>query len=139
MKQNRFRWILIPAFFMMASPGIADSVYPPVDVLLQSQTTVIGQQVKYPDGSAQITAAIVTMKSGLLTGWHRHEAPLTAYILEGELTVDYGDNGKRVYRKGDTLIEALGSRHNGQNTGEGIARILVVFSGAVGTPNTVSE
>lgn len=79
------------------------------------------------------------MEQGQVTGWHRHQAPLTARILEGELTVDYGVNGVRVYREGDTLVEALGSRHNGKNTGVGKVRILVVFSGAVGTANTVSE
>jgi len=122
-----------------ACAGYAETSYPPVDVLLQSETTIIGQQIVYPEGPAQITAAIVTMQPGQVTGWHRHDAPLTAHMLEGELTVDYGDDGKRVYRKGDTLIEALGSRHNGENTGDGIARIFVVFSGAVGIPNTVSE
>lgn len=123
----------------LASAGYAETSYPPVDVLLQSETTIIGQQIVYPAGQSQITAAIVTMQPGQVTGWHRHEAPLTAHMLEGELTVDYGDDGTRVYREGDTLIEALGSRHNGENTGDGIARILVVFSGAVGIPNTVSE
>jgi len=123
----------------LASASYAENSYPPVDVLLQTETTIIGQQIVYPDGAAQITAAIVTMQPGQVTGWHRHEAPLTAHMLEGELTIDYGEDGKRVYREGDTLIEALGSRHNGENTGVGIARIFVVFSGAVGTLNTVSE
>lgn len=124
---------------VLASAGHAETSYPPVDVLLQSETTIIGQQIVYPDGPAQITVAIVTIQPGQVTGWHRHEAPLTAHMLEGELTVDYGDDGTRVYREGDTLIEALGSLHNGENTGDGIARIFVVFSGAVGTANTVTE
>ena len=42
--------------------------------------------------------------------------------LEGELTVDYGDKGKHVYRAGDALLEAINVRHNGQNTGSGPAR-----------------
>ena len=131
--------MILSASTAFATSGYADTSYPPVDVLLQSETTIIGQQIVYPEGPAQITAAIVTMQPGQVTGWHRHEAPLTAHMLEGELTVDYGGDGKRVYREGDTLIEALGSRHNGENTGNGIARIFVVFSGAVGVPNTVSE
>lgn len=125
----------------LAVPGLAsaETRYSNVDVLLQSKTTVIGEDIMYPDGPAQITAAIVSIGEGQATGWHHHEAPLTAHILEGELTVDYGENGKRVYQEGDTLIEALGSRHNGKNTGNGVAKVLVVFSGAVGTSNTVSE
>ena len=135
---TRLCWAFYAAA-MTASAVYADTDYPPVEVLLQTETTVIGQQIVYPEGPAQITAAIVTMEPGQVTGWHRHEAPLTAHMLEGELTVDYGEDGTRVYREGDTLIEALGSRHNGENTGDGIARIFVVFSGAVGIPNTVSE
>lgn len=129
----------LAAAALVANSGSAETSYPPVEVLLQSETTVIGQEIVYPEGPAQITVAIVTMEQGKTTGWHRHDAPLTAHILEGELTVDYGEDGQRVYRKGDTLVEALGSRHNGKNTGDGVARILVVFAGAVGTPNTVSE
>ncbi len=129
--------LAVAASIAIAGAVHAETAYPPVDVLLQSETTIIGQPIVYPDGPAQITAAIVTMESGQATGWHRHEAPLTAHMLEGELTVDYGPDGTRVYREGDTLVEALDSSHNGKNTGEGIARIFVVFSGAVGTPNTV--
>lgn len=136
---NTFFTTVIGAAAAWACAGYAETSYPPVDVLLQSETTIIGQQIVYPDGPAQITAAIVTMQPGQVTGWHRHEVPLTGHMLEGELTVDYGEDGIRVYREGDTLIEALGSRHNGENTGDGIARIFVVFSGAVGIPNTVSE
>jgi quercetin dioxygenase-like cupin family protein len=59
------------------------------------------------------------------------------YMLEGEITVDYGAEGRRVYRKGDALIEAIDLAHNGRNTGAGLARILAVFMGAEGVPNTV--
>lgn len=137
--QSMISKLAVTVTVVLASAASARTSYPPVDVLHQSETTVIGQQIVYPKGAAQITVAIVTMEQGQVTGWHRHLAPETAQILEGELTVDYGPAGKRVYRKGDTLVEALGSRHNGENTGSGIARILVVFSGAVGTPNTVSD
>lgn len=129
----------VPVLALLAAPALAQDSYPPVELLLQTETTVIGQPIVYPQGPAQITVAIVTMQAGQQTGWHLHEAPLAAHILEGELTVDYGADGTRVYRKGDTLVEALGSRHQGTNTGADIARIFAVFAGAAGTPNTVSE
>ncbi|MGR3802089.1 cupin domain-containing protein [Marinibacterium profundimaris] len=117
----------------------ADDSYPPLDVLLQTTTTILGQPIAYPGGQAQITAAIVTMQPGQKTGWHDHDAPLFAYILEGEITVDYGPHGTKTYRTGDALVEALGSRHNGENTGDAPMRLLAVFAGAEGTPNTVPE
>lgn len=138
-KYNMKSWLALSLFTFISCPALSESNYPPVDVLLQSPTTVIGQKIVYPEGAAQITALIVTMESGQTTGWHKHEAPLTAHILQGELTVDYGAAGTRIYTKGDTFVEALGSEHNGQNTGKGLARIFVVFSGAIGTHNTVAN
>ncbi|WP_159090032.1 cupin domain-containing protein [Ruegeria sp. Alg231-54] len=62
---------------------------------MQTDKSVIGEPLEYPDGTPQITMAIVTMQPGQKTGWHRHEVPLAAYMLEGEITVDYGDAGTK--------------------------------------------
>ncbi|WP_121063914.1 cupin domain-containing protein [Chachezhania antarctica] len=122
-----------------ADAAVADSEYPPLEMLLQTDKTVIGQPFEYPSGTAQITAAIVTMAPGESTGWHVHDAPLFAHILQGEITVDYGPDGPRVYKTGDSIVEAFKTRHNGTNTGAVPVRILAVFAGVEGVPNTVSE
>lgn len=122
-----------------AGVALGRASYPPLDVLLQTSTTVIGQPIAYPSGTPMVTAAIVTMVPGQETGWHQHEVPLFAWMLEGELTVDYGAAGVKVYRKGDALVEALKSRHNGRNTGTGDVRLLAVFIGAEGAANTLAE
>jgi quercetin dioxygenase-like cupin family protein len=106
--------------------------------LISTGKTVLGQTFSYPAGApAKVTAAIVTMLPGEQTGWHKHDVPMFGYILEGEITVDYGAAGTRVYRKGDALMEAIDVAHDGRNTGAGNARILAVFMGADGVPNTV--
>lgn len=107
-----------------------------VDVLVSRSQTVIGQPFAYPQGTAMITGAIITMEPGNSTGWHRHNAPLFGFMLEGEITVDYGPEGLRTYRVGDGFVEAFGTYHNGTNSGDGVARILAVFAGADGVPNT---
>jgi len=63
--------------------------------------------------------------------------PLFGYILEGDLTVDYGPKGQRIYREGDGLAEAMNEPHNGRNTGQGPVRILAVFIGTEGAQETV--
>jgi quercetin dioxygenase-like cupin family protein len=109
-----------------------------VTPLLSTGMTVLGQPFSYPtQAPAKVTAAIVAMQPGAETGWHEHDVPLFGYMLEGELTVDYGVKGTRVYRKGDALMEAIDFPHNGRNTGSGVARILAVFIGADGVPDTV--
>lgn len=106
--------------------------------LLSTSDTVVGQPIVYPSSApAKVTSAIVTMLPGEETDWHKHEIPMFGYILEGEVTVDYGSKGTRVYRKGDAVMEAIDWPHNGRNTGTVPARILGVFMGADGVPNTV--
>lgn len=112
--------------------------YPAQD-LLATSTTVVGEPIRYPAGPARITASIVTVKPGADTPFHRHPAPLVAYILSGELTVDYGEHGRRIYRKGDALVEAMDVRHRGMNFGTETVSLFAVYIGAEGTANVALE
>ena len=106
--------------------------------LLSTDTTIVGETLHYPtNGPAHVTAAIVTLAPGAKTVLHRHGVPLFAYILEGEITVDYGDRGKRTYRAGDALMEAMDVAHFGADAGPQPVRILTVFIGAEGAPADV--
>lgn len=106
--------------------------------LISSGETVVGETIVYPTGApAKVTAEIVTLQPGEATGLHIHGIPLLGYMLEGELTVDYGAKGKHVYRAGDALLEAIDVPHDGVNTGTGVMRILAVFMGAEGLPTSV--
>jgi quercetin dioxygenase-like cupin family protein len=118
--------------------SLAREPAPTVEVLLKSDKTILGQPISYPASApSEVTAAIITMPPGASTGWHKHEVPLFAYILEGEVTVAYEGHGKRTYRKGDSFMEAIGTPHDGTSTGEAPASILAVFIGAEGAKNTV--
>lgn len=130
---------LLPLLILSLSPVKAKDSYPPLDILLSTSTSVIGQQFAYPDGQARITSAIVTMVPGQETGWHHHDVPLFAHVLEGELTVDYGPDGTRTYTAGDSFVEAFKTEHNGMNTGKTVTRILAVFSGSDSASNTVAD
>ncbi len=113
-------------------PAPAASVAP----VLSSSETIRGQPFAYPAASPHVTAGIVTLPPGARTGWHRHPVPLFGYMLEGELTVAYEGAGERIYRPGDALMEAIGTPHDGRNTGAADVRILAVFIGAEGIPNS---
>lgn len=103
--------------------------------LLSTGTTVIDQPIAYPAGTPKVTGAIVTIPPGGETGWHLHEVPLFVYILEGEVTVDYGEKGVKVLKAGESILEAMNWAHNGMNkTGEPL-RILAVYMGADGVAN----
>ncbi len=102
--------------------------------------TVVGEDIVYPTtGKAVITSAIVVLAPGEKTIGHRHGVPMFAYMLEGELTVDYGAHGIKVYRQGDSLLEAMNVSHFGRNTGTSTVRILAVYMGAEGSKDVVAD
>jgi quercetin dioxygenase-like cupin family protein len=103
--------------------------------IFSGNTTVIDQTIAYPTGTPNVTAAIVTVPPGGETGWHLHEVPLFAYILEGEITLDYGTKGVKVVTAGNGMLEAVDWAHNGMNKSDKPLRILAVYMGAEGVPN----
>ena len=105
--------------------------------LLAGGVDVLGNPLRYPEGEVNITSAIVTIPPGGTTGLHRHEVPLFAHILEGELTVDYGEGRVKTYRVGDSVFEAMDVPHNGVNTGTVPMKLLAVYMGGGGKANTV--
>ena len=108
-----------------------------VTPLFTTGKTVMDELIVYPTGSpAQLTAAIVALDPGDETGWHTHGVPLAGIVLEGELTVDYGDKGKRTFHTGDAMAETMAVPHNGRNTGNGPMRLFAVYIGAEGVPTT---
>jgi quercetin dioxygenase-like cupin family protein len=121
--------------------GTADEAVPAqvVPLLEAVGETILGQDFSYPDGDTQVTASILTLQPGEDTGWHHHEAPLFAYIMEGAVTVDYGDEGERTYQTGEAIMEALEISHNGRTEGDGQVRILVANIGAAGVENSVAD
>jgi quercetin dioxygenase-like cupin family protein len=131
--------LLTVIFVVIASAAAAqDSGYPSTP-LLSTGTTIVGETIRYPDGVANVTAAIITIAPGGRTIAHGHGVPLFAYILEGELTVDYGAHGRRTYRKGDAFMEAMAVVHVGLNEGKEPVRLLAVYMGAAGAQDVVPE
>lgn len=114
--------------------------YYPVQELLVTGKTVIGEEIRYPTtGAPKITVAVVTVPPGAPAAFHRHPVPLVAYILEGELTVDYGAKGMKTFRTGDALVEAMDAPHRGTNLTNSIVKLLAVYIGAEGSANVALE
>lgn len=114
--------------------------YYPLQELITTGKTVVGEDIRYPTtGPARITVAIVSVPPGAPAHHHRHPAPLVAYVLEGELTVEYGEKGTRTYRPGEAFVEAMHLPHRGLNLGKDVVRLLAVYVGAEGTENVTLE
>lgn len=127
---------LAPAVADVRPPEMRSSY--PAKILLSSGETVAGETIHYPtDGPAQITAEIVTIAPGHKTLLHHHGAPLFAYILDGEVTVDYRGRGQRTFHKGDGFLEAMAVPHLGISTEP--VRILAVYMGVKGVKLVVPD
>ena len=121
---------------MPAATALADD-YPAVP-LLSASKTIMGEDIVYPTtGKAVVDAVIVTIGPGKKTIVHEHGVPMFAYILEGELTVDYGEKGKKIYKTGDSFMEAMKVDHAGSNLTDKPVRILAVYMGAEGSKDVI--
>ncbi len=109
-------------------------------LLDKQQVTILDQPITYPKKKpAQISSSIVSLEPGQETGFHKHGAPMYAYILEGTLTVEYDAGVTKEYPAGTALMEAQGVFHNGTNKGDSTVRVLVVNMGAKGVKNSVER
>jgi len=114
---------VVGIFFVIASDDISSQT------ILNTNKTAIDQDIQYPSGSPLITSKIITIPVGAETGPHIHEYPMFGYMMEGEITIDYGEHGIKTFVKGDSLMEAVDYIHNGRNSGNELAKILVVMMG----------
>ncbi len=133
---------LVAFFALVGLPAAAlegDKYQTLLTPMLSADTDILGQPVVYPAGAAKVTAATVTIPAGGETGWHLHNVPLFAWILEGELTVDYGSKGTKVYKAGDSFMEAMNWNHNGMNKGTVLAKLIAVYMGGGDKANTAKE
>jgi quercetin dioxygenase-like cupin family protein len=104
--------------------------YEEVPTLLRRGETVASDRISYPsDGPALLHSLIVTLKPGERTGRHKHGAPTYAYILSGQVTVEYDGGLRRIYLQGQTFMEPMDHRHDCFTDGADPCRILVVFMG----------
>lgn len=134
--------LAVLAVLAIVGPACAEDLAPQtyqnlLTPLLESSTDVLGAPLAYPEGTPNVTAAIVTIPPGGETGWHEHEVPLFAYLFEGELTVDYGEKGTRTYRAGEAVLEAMNWPHNGTNTGTVPMKLIGVYMGSASAANTI--
>jgi quercetin dioxygenase-like cupin family protein len=131
--------VVVVAALVIGSRAGSSDEYPAVALLSGSQT-VVGETIVYPTtGKAVVTAMIVMLAPGEKTIVHRHGVPLFAYILEGEVTVDYGSFGPKTYKQGQSFLEAMHVEHAGRNSGSIPVKILAVYMGAEGSHDVIAK
>lgn len=98
-------------------------------IVEQGPKTILGQDFQYPSGTPLIKAFDIVIPAGKQTSLHSHAIPLYAYILSGELEIDYGSKGKRRFKAGSSFIEAINWCHIGRSLGGQPVRLIGVYLG----------
>jgi quercetin dioxygenase-like cupin family protein len=132
--------LLFAAAMLAAVPAAshAEQAFSSAD-LLDTGKTVLGETLVYPtSGPARLHSMIVTVSPDRPAKLHHHPTPMYAYILEGELTIDYGAAGKHTFKAGDAFVEAVNTPHQGIDIRMPV-RILTVSMGVEGMPNVVVD
>lgn len=107
--------------------------------VLDASTTIAGEAFAFPTSALpMVVSRVVTIAPGQSTGWHRHVAPTFGYFLSSTLEVEYAGQGRRIFRTGDALVEAMTVSHNATNVGTETVRILVVSMTSQGKPFAVN-
>ena len=110
-----------------------------VTPLAKETTSWDGTPIAYPQGQAEMTALFIEIGPGAQTGWHCHPVPNFAYMLEGTLEVTLDDGRMKLLKAGDVLSEVVNRSHNGRNVGNLPAKLVVFYTGVVGTPLSVRD
>jgi quercetin dioxygenase-like cupin family protein len=111
-----------------------------IEPLLKTDTTALGESFIYPDMQKdEITILKITFKPGQSTGWHKHNFPLFAYVLKGNLTLE-PENGKTMcYSKGSAFSEIIDTYHTGVNKGKKDVVLIVFYLGEKGRSLSVRK
>ena len=111
-----------------------------IEPILKTDTTSIGQKIIYPHFEKdEITILKITIHPGESTGWHKHEIPVFAYVLEGSLTVELEDNKVLQFAKNASFSEVLNTFHNGINKGNENLVLLAFYLGEKGKALSVPK
>lgn len=130
--------LVSPALFVPSAAFSSDYDGLKVSLVKKTTTTTNGQRISYPKtDSPEVTVVTVDIPPGSETGWHQHPIPVYAYVLAGELTVEFEDGKQNTFKEGDSIIEVVNAPHNGRNLGKAPVKLVVFYTGVEGSPNTV--
>ena len=116
-------------------------------VTVLSSTDDLGNVLSYPEGETAITSTVMVWESGFETPWHFHPFTGPAYIVQGELTVDFDTisalsnlesektaNLTKVFKAGDSFLAISDTWHKAYNKGSTDLIFMVSWLGEEGKP-----
>lgn len=134
--------LLATALLLGATQGahaLDNSAAVNVTPLLKTSSSWDAKPITYPPGAAEVTALIVEIAAGGQTGWHEHQVPSFAYVMEGTLEVTRATGESKVLHAGDVLPEVVDTLHNGRALDGKAVKLLVLYTGSSEKKLTVAH
>ena len=86
----------------------------------------------YPRGAPRVTILRATVPPHTALAMHTHALVNAGVILRGELTVIAETGAQRMFRPGEGIVELVGTRHYGENRGDGELELVMFYAGTQG-------
>ncbi len=122
------------------------------DLMTDVSSDPMGNPLVYPKGEASITSQVKVWEPGFSSPWHFHPYQCAAYIIQGELTVNFDTNTSlddlqadkestmtQTYTAGEAFIGTANTWHYSENKGSEDLTFLVSWLGEKGMPIAVLE
>ena len=111
-----------------------------IEPLLKTDTTSIGQKIIYPSfQNDEVTISKITIPPGNSTGWHKHNLPVFAYVLKGNLTIEIENNKTKQFSENSSFSEMIDTYHNGVNRGKEDVVLIAFYMGEKGKALSVHK
>ena len=138
---NIFLRLIISLSCLTLAACAAESVSskPTATTLMKTTTSWDGKPISYPEGQAEITGMMMEIPVGQETHWHLHPVPSFGMVTEGTLEVVLKDGKTKRVNEGETLVEVVNTVHHGRNIGNKPVKILIFYTGVVGSTLTLEK
>jgi len=117
------------------------------DLMTDVSVDPMGNILNYPDSDASVTSQIKVWKPGFKSPWHYHPYSGPAYIIQGELTVNFDsetslDNSSskksttktQTYKAGDAFLGVANTWHFSENLGSEDLIFMISWLGEKSKP-----
>ena len=91
----------------------------------------------YPQGQPEIKILRIKIPAGVTLPWHYHPVINAAVVLDGTLELHLLNGTKKIYKRGDALIEVVNTLHSGKAMGDKDVKLIVFYAGEKGQQTTI--
>jgi len=108
------------------------------DILVKSSASWNGKPYgPYASGTPELTVLKLTIQPHTALPWHTHPYPNAGYVLEGALTIQDRQSGKKqTFHAGEAFTESVDDAHRG-SAGDAKTVVILTYSGIKGQPTSV--